>query len=293
MIKKIIGEIYLLLICLLLTLITITSILSMVLLFWIPRIAKRIKAHISSTNKLWIRVLTHYRYMFLILWNDEIRSKYKAYKSSAQEKKKEKEARKKSQTQSTETDSTVFDPFIVAEFIYFLPSVGISFINLLGWIIAICSYTIIEIDSSHQGKAIETTPAHKEFIEADIDKQEIEICPCVYSHKLPDSLQNIHFKNIALVSGTGEIRYSQKAMVQFTDSIFNKRTNPLILDNAKTESSTITFNDEFGNVYIINPYQAFQFEDERFMTFIFDSEGELWSAKTDNVQLDTIKATRF
>lgn len=116
------------------------------------------------------------------------------------------------------------------------------------------------------------------------DKQEADFGPWNDRGTVLDQVNNPSFYNIAMLSDTGSIKYSQSKVADesvFTPLAFTER----VVNPHKNEHGQMEFEDQTGKKFVINKHQAFVFEGYSPKVFMFTANGKL--AAVDSGKMKT------
>ena len=105
------------------------------------------------------------------------------------------------------------------------------------------------------------------------DQQEADYGPWFNKGEVFKQTREPDFLNLVLLSDTGSAKYSQ--MFRGDLAGFTPQSSEKIIAARLTESGQITFKDQHGNSFTINPDQVFLIENYKSFAFVFDSEGNL------------------
>jgi len=186
------------------------------------------------------------------------------------------------------------DPFQVISYVVNSLTFIFYLSLLINLIYVAITLTVIYINPEVERKQPKETVMEYEYEETDADRQERDFGPWVNHYDLEQSIvENKNFLNFALVEEIGEIKFSRKYKVVFEGSGFEAKNHSFIFSPQLLGSGQISFKDHNGNIHKLNPYQAFQFLDDIYITFMFNEKGDLYQAKTKNVKLQELTKTHY
>ncbi|MDB5194183.1 MAG: hypothetical protein JWN50_197 [Parcubacteria group bacterium] len=114
------------------------------------------------------------------------------------------------------------------------------------------------------------------------DQQEADFGPWSKAGEVSERVSDPNFKNTAIFSDVGSAKYSQ---IHVADRAkFAPLDNSELILNPRTEGSQIFFDDQHGNHFRVNPYQAFMFESDDYRVFMFDEKANILAVKTTNLK---------
>jgi hypothetical protein len=192
------------------------------------------------------------------------------------------------QTVSAYTSDTDLDYVDEFQFFALLPvAIGYGFL-LVHCIIAIVTVISLYGVYERHGVATPRTTPEVETVVAYVpqvaDQQEMDFGPWLDRGQVTDRINDQNFLNIALLSDTGSVKYSQTKVSSgdgFSFTPFHERVvNPHTLPNGQVE-----FSDQHGKHFVVNKKQAFMFEGYATKAFMFDQDGKLTTVAQTKIAL--------
>lgn len=115
------------------------------------------------------------------------------------------------------------------------------------------------------------------------DKQEADFGPWNDRGTVLDQINNQNFHNIAMLSDTGSVKYSQSKIGDesvFTPLAFTER----VVNPHENEHGQIEFEDQTGKKFTVNKRQAFLFEGYNPKVFMFTINGQIAAVDSDKMR---------
>ncbi len=122
------------------------------------------------------------------------------------------------------------------------------------------------------------------FIPSEMQRQEVDFGPWVATADVTNLRHKAGVNNFALLSDTGEARYSAKWTIDPKDPAWQPSVNPMVTIS-EIKGSMVTFKDsrQPPNTFNLNVGQPFQFENVAAIVFVFQADG-LKQAKREDVK---------
>lgn len=121
-------------------------------------------------------------------------------------------------------------------------------------------------------------------VPSETQRQEVDFGPWLSTGDVTNLRKKAGVNNFALLSDTGEARYSEKWTIDPSDAAWQPSANPMVTVS-EVKGSTVTFKDsrQPPNTFVLNVGQPFQFENVAAIVFVFQSDG-LKQAKREDVK---------
>jgi hypothetical protein len=233
----------------------------------------------SQFNALWRRIFNHYVYLMKVveLWLAERKKKQKKFVRPRPE------PRSISYHRNRSVDlEDLADPFIIFYLVYQACNLIFLLSILINFIYVVLTVQMLNIDMTVKPAPKVEVPPQEQFQPSDADKQEIDLCPCVPDYELPDAGKSTSFRNVALVDELGQVKFSSKFRCDFSKEKFSTFLDPRIV-NPEIKDGSVTFLYNKHELQL-NPWQAFQLLNEPMLTFMFDEQGMLYRAQSEEIQ---------
>ena len=223
---------------------------------------------------LWIMIGRHIAYLFRLFnadFREQVRQQRTAMHRAA--------SAFHGSMSNAKSELAEFDYVDAVVFFSYLPSlISFSFFLVQAAVALVTVISVYGVYKHYQVTAVQHTfPEAKTIVEYQpqvADKQEMDFGPWFNRGEVLERVNNPNFKNIALLSDTGGVKYSKnKTVIQagFVLAPFNERVvNPHL-----TEDGQMTFTDQLGNEYWLNKEQGFMFEGYASKMFMFDASNRL------------------
>jgi hypothetical protein len=236
----------------------------------------------EQTCNFWIMVGRHLRYLFRMLSSDfraQVRAQRVAMHRAA--------SAFHGSMAGAKAELADFDYVDAVVFFAYLPSLlGYGFLLVHAVIATITMISVYGVYVRHDVAKPRTTPEAEvvvPYVPQVADQQEQNFKPWFDRGQVFDRVNHPDFLNIALISDTGSVKYSQTKVADpagFVPTSFHERVvNPRV-----TETGQITFHDQSGRNYVVNKGQGFMFEGYASKMFMFDANGKLTTITQSDVK---------
>ncbi len=116
------------------------------------------------------------------------------------------------------------------------------------------------------------------------DQQELDFGPWFDRGQVMDRVNNTDFKNIALLSDTGSVKYSQTKVIIDQGFVLTPFHERIVNPRSANNPGQISFEDQVGQNFTVNKNQAFMFEGYASKVFMFDANGKLMTIAQSDVK---------